>query len=280
MRCRYNVRPRHSISSAILLRRDCDPQFFCTLFVSVCSTDAPPQSSCPASPPPSRSPYLHPTQLHRRPIRLPALPLPPHAHHSYPTPRPRTRTCTHIPRRRGNNIPRPAPETFLTNAHLASFRKDDTFVCAGRRTLPLPLAFHTPYACRRLPGSTARYAPAPTPTPTYTSMLSPQTPPGCRPSSGACHLRLYLSRCARRRRLVGSRGRGKEKESFEGIVLVLALALLRLLALRCIDNADAVSDPGAFATARFRGRDAPEEEDEDAWWSGDEDDSEGEGDGK
>ncbi|KAJ7858500.1 hypothetical protein B0H14DRAFT_655670 [Mycena olivaceomarginata] len=69
---------------------DCDPQFFLHP-VSCLSAraDAPPQSSCPASPPPSRSPYLHPTQLHTQdPIRLPALPLPPHAHHSYSYPAP------------------------------------------------------------------------------------------------------------------------------------------------------------------------------------------------
>ncbi|KAJ7798789.1 hypothetical protein B0H14DRAFT_3156744 [Mycena olivaceomarginata] len=77
-----------------------------------------------------------------------------------------------------------APEAFavLTNAHLASFGKDDT-ICV-RRPYISPSTHSSTHAVA-FPVSTRRYASAPTPTPTpaptYTSALTPPTPPGMPP---------------------------------------------------------------------------------------------------
>ncbi|KAJ7824301.1 hypothetical protein B0H14DRAFT_3469430 [Mycena olivaceomarginata] len=189
-------------------------------------------SSCPASPPPSqatRSPYLHPQTLTRDPIRLHALPLPPHAYcsHSY----------SHPP-------VAAAPEAFAvrTNAHLASFGKDDT-ICLQRPSYTSPSA-HSTHAVA-FPVSPQRYASAPTPAPTYTSMLTPPTPPGIPTPPGMVRRRVVPTRaCAH----VG--GEAESEHAGEATLCPIRVPLPPLVS---VDG------------------EAPEEDDEDAWVDEDED---------
>ncbi|KAJ7843229.1 hypothetical protein B0H14DRAFT_3868613 [Mycena olivaceomarginata] len=110
----------------------------------------------------ARSPYLHrQTQLHTGtwdPVHPPALPLSPHANVHYPAPA--------APLHFYSSPPPAASEAFafLTNAHLVSFRKDNT-ICVRRPSYSSPTSAHSTHAVA-LPVSPHRYASAPTPTPT------------------------------------------------------------------------------------------------------------------
>ncbi|KAJ7833771.1 hypothetical protein B0H14DRAFT_3871549 [Mycena olivaceomarginata] len=140
----------------------------------------------------------------RDPIRPRALPLPPHAnaHHSYSSFRPRTRT----------------PFAVLTNAHLASFGKDDTICVAALVLLTFLylLQFPSTHSTHAVafPASPHRSssAPTPTPTPTYLSTLSPPTPPGVPPmvrsvSSPPALVRTSLAPGGKPRLAASSRGK-------------------------------------------------------------------------
>ncbi|KAJ7327430.1 hypothetical protein DFH08DRAFT_1084672 [Mycena albidolilacea] len=193
-------------------------------------------SSCPASPPPSqaaRPPYLHPQTLTWDPIRPPALPLPPHAYpsHSYSQPPP----------------PPAAPEAFavLTNAHLASFGKDNT-ICVRRPSYssPPPHTPHTPLPSPwRLNGTRNP--------PRLQSVSSPPAPVRTSPTAGG---------------KPRSSARGKWRSPVKGLFP---------FSLSSASSASATRTPCPIRVplpplVSVDG-DAPEEDDEDAWVDEDED---------
>ncbi|KAJ7829773.1 hypothetical protein B0H14DRAFT_3716919 [Mycena olivaceomarginata] len=217
------------------------------------------------------------------PIRLPALPAP--AARAPLLLLPRARAPAPAPiflAGAATTAPAPAPEAFLTTAHLASFRKDDT-ICVRRPSYPSSTSpsIHPTHAVA-FPVAPHRYAPAPTPTPTYTSMLSPQMPPGMPPivrsvSSPPAPVSVRTSPTARGK----PRSRGKRRSPLKGLFsFSLSLSSASSHSAASITQTPSPIRVPLPPLVSVDG-DAPEEEDEDAWVDvDDEDDSEGEGDGE